>query len=170
MPPSVKSRFRKRAKSAARKSLELDPMLSEAHTALALIRAREYASQEAERGFRRAIELNPNNALAHQELAVPVLILQGRFDEGLGEISRAAALDPLSPSTNDDFAFALLIAGRYQEAENQARKAIALDPTRPEPATLLGRALSLQGRTAEALAAIQEADRRSEGEVAVLNG
>ncbi len=61
-----------RAKAAAERALELDPMLSEAQSALASIRAREYAWEDAERGFRRAIELNPNNALAHLELGASV--------------------------------------------------------------------------------------------------
>ena len=151
-----------RAKSAAGKALELDPMLSEAHTTLALIHAREFAWQEAERSLRRAIDLNPNNAQAHQQLGVSVLVPQGRFDEGLGEIRRAVALDPLSPATSTALAGALLGAGRYEGAIDQARKAIALDPTRPGPSFLLGRALYSQGRTAEALAIIQEVARRTE--------
>jgi TolB-like protein/DNA-binding winged helix-turn-helix (wHTH) protein/Tfp pilus assembly protein PilF len=149
-----------RANAAAEKALELDPTLSEAHTALAFIRAREYSWQEAEQGFRRAIELNPNNALAHEELGTSILVVQERFDEGLREIRRAVALDPLSPRTSTEFATALLVAGRYKEAEDQARKSSVLDSTRPLPFGLLGRALYLQGRFAEALAAIQEADRR----------
>jgi TolB-like protein/DNA-binding winged helix-turn-helix (wHTH) protein/Tfp pilus assembly protein PilF len=149
-----------RAKAAAEKALELDPMLSEAHAALALIRVQEYAWTEAEQGFRRAIELNPNNALAHEELGISVLVVQGRFDEGLGEIRRAVALDPLSPRTSTEFATALLIAGRYKEAENEARRSSVLDPTRPLSFDLLGRALYLQGRSTESLAAIQDADRR----------
>ena len=75
-------------KAAAERAVELDPMLSEAQSALASIRAREYAWPEAERGFRRAIELNPNNALAHLELGTSFLV-QGRFEEGLDEVRRA---------------------------------------------------------------------------------
>ena len=82
-----------KAKDAAERAIELDPMLSEGHSAVASIRAREYAWQEAERGFRLAIKLNSNNALAHLELGA-VLTVQGRFDEGLREVRRA--LDPRS--------------------------------------------------------------------------
>ena len=78
-----------KAKDAAERAIKLDPMLSEGHSAMASIRAREYAWQEAERGFRQAIELNPNNALAHLELGTSVLVVQGRFDEGLREVRRA---------------------------------------------------------------------------------
>ncbi len=150
-----------RAKAAAEKAIELDPMLSEGHTALAMVHAREYAWQEAERTFRRAIELNPNNALAHLELGAAVLVPLGRFDEGIGEIRRSLAMDPLSSFTSAQLAYMLVSAGRYQEAADQARKAIVLSPTAPPPYGFLGRALYLQGRNAEALAAMQEGDRRS---------
>jgi serine/threonine-protein kinase len=146
------------AKTAAEKALELDPNLSEAHTALGLIRAREYAWQEAERSFRRAIELNPNNALAHLELGSEVLIVQGRFDEGLREVGRAVALDPLSPHAGYEFASSLLLAGRYQEAADAARKSLALDPTRITLFEILSRALSLRGKAAESLAAVSQGE------------
>jgi len=125
-----------------------------------LIHAREYAWPEAERGFRRAIELNQNNALAHQELGVRVLALQGRFKEGLGEVRRAVALDPLSANASREFAEALLWAGSYKEAEEQARRSVVLDPTRPASILVLARALYLQGKTAEALTLIQESQQR----------
>jgi Tfp pilus assembly protein PilF len=86
-----------RATEAATRAIELDPMLSEAQSAMASVRAREYAWHDAERGYRRAIELNPNNALARLELGYSVFVVQGRFEEGLDEIRRAAQLDPLSP-------------------------------------------------------------------------
>lgn len=93
-----------RAKAAAAKALELDPLLSEAQSAWGSVRAREYAWPDAERAFRRAIELNPNNALAHLGLGISVLVLQGRFDEGLAEVRRAVILDPLSPYTSTELA------------------------------------------------------------------
>jgi tetratricopeptide (TPR) repeat protein len=55
--------------------LELDATLSEAHTALAGVREREYAWQEAERILRRAIELDPNNAAAHLKLGIELFCL-----------------------------------------------------------------------------------------------
>ena len=152
-----------RAKAAAEKALELDATLSEAHTALAGVREREYEWQEAERIFRRAIDLDPNNAAAHLELGIELLFIQGRNEDGLGEIRRALALDPLSFITHEYLAEALLVMGRYEEAGEQARKAIALDPTQVTGYMAAGRALNLQGRYAEASAVLQEADRRSEG-------
>jgi serine/threonine-protein kinase len=148
-----------RAKAAAERAVELDPMLSEAHSARASIRAREYAWQDADLEFRRAIDLNPNNALAHLERGA-TLVVQGRFDEGLDEGRRALALDPLSPYVNTEVGGALLLAGRYAESVDQLRKASALDPSRNRPYNLLGRALYLQGKTAEALTAFDESIKR----------
>lgn len=145
-----------RAKEAAARALELDPMLSEAHAAMAAIRAREYAWLDAERGFRRGIELNPNNALAHLELGVRVLVVQGRLDEGLSEVHRALAIDPLSPYINTEAGEALLLAGRYGDAVEQVRKAIALDPSRNRAYSLMARALSLEGKPAEALEVLEK--------------
>ena len=148
-----------RAKAAAERAVELDPMLSEAQSAMASIRAREYAWQDADRGFRRAIELNPNNALAHLERGT-ILVVQERFGEGLDEVGRALALDPLSPYVNTEVGGALLLAGRYAESVEQLRKASALDPSRNRPNNMLGRALDLQGKPAEALTTFHESIKR----------
>jgi TolB-like protein/Tfp pilus assembly protein PilF len=145
-----------RAKAAAERAVELDPLLSEAQSAMASIHAREYAWQEAERGFRRAIELNPNNALAHLELGATVLVVRGRFEEGLEAVRRAVALDPFSPYANTEVGAAFLLAGRYGEAIDLLQKAITLDPSRNRPYTLMARALYLQGKSAEALTIFQD--------------
>ena len=153
----------RRAKAAAEKALQLDATLSEAYTALGGVREREYAWQEAERVFHRAIELDPNNTTAHLKLGMEHVFIQGRSEEGLGEIRRALALDPLSFITHEYLAQALLATGRYQEAKDQARQATAIDPTQVTAYMSTGRALSLQGRHAEAVAVLQEANRRSAG-------
>jgi len=145
-----------KARAAAAHAVELDPLLSEAQSAMASIRAREYAWQDAEQGFRTAIDLNPNNALAHLELGAGVLVVQGRFDDGLNEVRQALALDPLSPYVNTEAGEAMMIARRYEEAVQQFRKAIALDPSRNRPYNLMARALYLQGKLAEAVAARDE--------------
>jgi serine/threonine-protein kinase len=145
-----------KARAAAVRALELDPMLSEAHSAMASIRAREYAWQGAEDGFRRAIALNPNNALAHLELGTRVLLVQGRFEDGLNEVRQALALDPLSPYVNTEAGDALIFTRRYEEAVEQLRKAIALDQSRSRPDNLMARALYLQGKLPEAVAARHE--------------
>jgi TolB-like protein/DNA-binding winged helix-turn-helix (wHTH) protein/Tfp pilus assembly protein PilF len=151
----------RRAKAAAEKGLELDPALSEAHAALAGVRQREYAWDESDRILRRAIELDPNNPAAHLKLGIELVLIQGRGDDGLGEIRRALALDPLSVTTHEYLAVALLVMGRYQEAAEEARNATAVDPSQVTPYMTAGRALSLRGKHAEAVAVLQEGDRRS---------
>jgi TolB-like protein/DNA-binding winged helix-turn-helix (wHTH) protein/Tfp pilus assembly protein PilF len=160
---SIASRLEayQRAKAAAEKALELDATLSEAHTALGGVREREYAWPDAERVFRRAIELDPNNADAHLKLGSELLFVQGRSDDGLAEIRRALALDPLSFIAREYLAEALLTMGRYQEAVEEGRKATPVDPTQVTSYMATGRALSLQGKHAEAVAVLQEGDRRS---------
>jgi TolB-like protein/Tfp pilus assembly protein PilF len=153
----------RRAKAAAEKALELDATLSEAHTALGGVREREYAWEEAERIFHRAIELDPNNTAAHLKLGIELLFIQGRSEDGLGEIRRALELDPLSFITREYLAEALLVMGRYQESLEQAQKATVVDPTQVTAYMAAGRALSLQGGHAEAVAVLQEANRRSAG-------
>jgi serine/threonine-protein kinase len=151
------------AEAAAQKALELDPMLSEAHTALAEISVREYRWNQAERSFRRALELNPNNAVAHLQLGAFLLVPLGRFDEGIREVRRALALDPLSLEANHLLANSLLLAGRYRETVTHARKGIALDPNHREARDFMARALSLQQNQAEALAVAREIPRYPEG-------
>jgi Flp pilus assembly protein TadD len=85
------------ARIAAQKALELDPQLSEAYSPLALVSLyNDWDWPAAERGFRRAIQFKPENAEAHNRYALALAWFE-RFDEALGEIRRAAELDPLSP-------------------------------------------------------------------------
>lgn len=85
-----------KAKAAAERALHIDESLAEAHTSLAFILYKfEWNWLEAENHFRRAVQLNPNYALAHHWFG-ECLGLMGRFDEGLAELKEAERLDPLS--------------------------------------------------------------------------
>ena len=148
------------AKTAAARALELDPMLSEAHVSMGSILAREYAWQDAERHFRRAIELDQNNALAHLGLGFEVLLMQGRVDEAIAEARLAVRLDPLSAHTNTEYGRALFWARRYNAAVDQLRIAIALDPGRARPYGVLARALFAEGRTGDAMNVFDQAVQR----------
>ena len=149
-----------KAKDAADRAIELDPMLSEGHSAVASIRARGYAWQEAERGFREAIKLNPNNALAHVELGTSVLTVQGRFDEGLREARHALKLDRLSPYVNTEVGAALILAGRYGEAVDQLQDSKLAGSKPDQTVQHAGRALTLQGKPDEALEAFDVSLKR----------
>jgi eukaryotic-like serine/threonine-protein kinase len=117
-----------KAKAMAVKALELDQDLSEGHVSLALyFMDYEYDRGAAEREFKRAIELNPNYAFAHQAYA-ELLYNMGRFNQALAEAKRAAELDPLSRLVNNVVGRVLFFARRYDEAIAQFKKNIEFDP------------------------------------------
>jgi DNA-binding winged helix-turn-helix (wHTH) protein/Tfp pilus assembly protein PilF len=105
-----------RALSAAKKAVELDDQSSEAHASLAFVSFfGMWDTATADREFRRAIALNPNNALAHHWYATYLACLR-HYPESLVEIERAQALDPGSKSVLADKGVLLFAAGREQEA------------------------------------------------------
>lgn len=116
------------ADGASRKALQLDDSLSEAHAARASMLASAWKWSDAESEFRRAIQLNPNNASAHYFYAQLVLSPEGRIDESLKEFGTALALDPLSPIVNANYGVSLTIAHRYPEALAQFQKTLERDP------------------------------------------
>jgi TolB-like protein/Tfp pilus assembly protein PilF len=118
-----------RAKAAAMRAVELDDSLAETRVALGIYYANYAWNQPAaEKEFRRAIELNPNYATAHQQFAIECLTAMGRFDEAIAEGKRAEELDPASPIIGADFGNVLLRARRYDESIAQLNRVIALDP------------------------------------------
>lgn len=105
-----------KANDAARRAIQLDETLSEAHVALAWVLLHVERSWPAAEGeFRRAIALNPNDAWAHQAYGY-VLSTQGQFDAAIAELRRALDLDPLAPDKHGTLAAAFYHAGRYDEA------------------------------------------------------
>ncbi len=134
-----------KAKAAALKALELDDRLAEAHASLGQVAAYyDYDFPVAEREYRRALELNPNYATAHQWLAEQLSTLK-RFDEAFAEIKRALELDPLSLIINRIYADILLDARRFDEAIEQYKKTIELEPNFPNTHFFLGRAYEAKG-------------------------
>ena len=117
-----------KAKAAANKALELDNSLAEAHTSLAyVLYSYERNLPESEREFRRAIELNPNYATAHQWFGGGNLVALGRFEEAIAEGKRAEEIDPFSLIVITQLAGSFNYARRYDESIGQSRKAIELD-------------------------------------------
>ena len=118
-----------KAKAAARKALELDDTLPEAHNSLALVLAYyEFDFAQSKKEFERAIELDPNYADAHHQFGNVNLIKVGEFDRAIAEGIRALELDPLSLIINADLSQNYLMARRYDEAIEQARKTLELHP------------------------------------------
>src|SRR5213082_26819 len=114
-----------RAKAAAKKALEQEDALAEAHTALAQVHCYyDFDFSQATSEFQRAIELNPNYATAHQWYGNSALVALGRFDEAIAEVKRAIELDPLSLVINTDLGATYYRARRYDEAIEQLHKTL----------------------------------------------
>jgi tetratricopeptide (TPR) repeat protein len=149
-----------KAKAAARKAIELDESLAEAHTALAdALFTYDWNLSEATREFQRAIDLNPNYATAHQWYSDGPLLVMGRFDEAIAEMKRAQELDPLSLIINAEIGVNYTFAGQYDRAIEQLRRVIEMDPNFYFTHRNLGVAYEMKGNFREALAAYETAKR-----------
>ncbi len=121
-----------RAERAARRALELDPTLGEAHASLGFLRFQsDWDVEAAERGLRLGLDLNPSYAQAHAWLS-SVLRAQGRGTEAVAEARRARQLDPFSAVMNRYLGFTLAKTGNCLEARRHAATAVELDPQHPD--------------------------------------
>jgi eukaryotic-like serine/threonine-protein kinase len=145
------------AKTAALKAVELDDTHAEPHASLAFIaETHEWDWATAEREYKRALELNPGNAQAHNWYA-GYLIYVGRYEEGITEAERARELDPLSLPINNALAGRLLVVGRVDQAMEQVRKTLEMDPNYAPAHQTLGWAYLNQGKHSEAIREFQQA-------------
>jgi TolB-like protein/Flp pilus assembly protein TadD len=152
-----------KAKAAAKKALELDDTLAEAHTTLALaLWYFDFDFAQANREFQRAIELNPNYATAHQQYGNNTLSALGRFDDAIAEGKRAVALDPLSLVINADLGMNYHYARRYDEAIAQLRKTQEMDPGYYYAHVDLGQVFAAKHAFAEAITEYQKAQALDE--------
>jgi serine/threonine-protein kinase len=118
-----------RAKSAAKKALEIDETIAEAHASLGWIRMwYDWDWQAAEKEFRQAIRLNPNCATAHQWYGFYLALIKGQSSDAIAEFRRAQELDPLEIITNATLGWVYFFAGKYDEAIRQCRKTIEMEP------------------------------------------
>jgi serine/threonine-protein kinase len=147
-----------KAIAAARKALELDDTLAEAHTTLGMaIWSYEFDSAQANKEFQRAIELNPNYATGHQQYGNVTLSATGRFNEAIAQGKRAVELDPLSLIINTDFGMCYYFARRYDEAIEQFHKALEIDSNFYFARLELGEALLEKRAFGEAINECQKA-------------
>ena len=117
-----------KAREAALKALALDETLAEAHVSLALIAENyDYDWETAEKEFRRAIQLNPEYATAHQWYA-EYLSWQGRFNEALVESERARQLDPMSLIIANDRGAILYYSRQYDQTIQHCQAVLKMDP------------------------------------------
>jgi TolB-like protein/DNA-binding winged helix-turn-helix (wHTH) protein/Tfp pilus assembly protein PilF len=120
-----------RAEAAARRALEFDPILAEAHASLGFIRHHwdwDWAGAEAE--YKQAVELSPSLAIGHLRYA-EFLSHSGRHDEAIGEIEKARDFDPLSTAVNANVGRILFWARRYDDAIRELTRQIGLEPNQP---------------------------------------
>ncbi len=146
-----------KARVAAAKALELDDELAEAHTALGTVKLfYDWDWQGAEREFRRAIEINPSYADAHQMYSF-YLSATGRFDEALAEMRRAQELDPLSLEKIAGAGDILRYQRQYDQAIEQYQKALEMDSNSGFAHWAMGNAYVNKGMYQEAIAEYQKA-------------
>ena len=151
-----------KVKAAAEKALELDDTLAEAHISLAFVKAYwEWDWAGGEKEFRRALELNPNHAPAHEWYGFYLASL-GRSEEGIAELKRAQELDPLSFGIQFYLGKSYYFAGQYDRALEQAQKAIDVDPNHDWPYDLQAEVYEQRGDFPRAIAAFQKARQLAE--------
>jgi serine/threonine-protein kinase len=144
--------------AAARKALEFDDTLPEAHTALGnMLFYFERNIPESDREYQRAIELNPNYATAHQWYGGGNLAATGRFDQAIAEGKRAVELDPLSLIANGELGAIYGYARQYDQAIDQLHKTSELDRNWYLAHMILCQTYSFKGQFAEAILECQRA-------------
>jgi serine/threonine-protein kinase len=149
---------RPKAEAAARKALELDGGLAEAHHAIAVLRDDDWDWSGAEQEFKRATALNPNLARVHTSYA-DFLSKMGRHDQAIAEIKRARELDPLSTSAHANVGYMLYFAREYDQALEQLKKTLEMDKNFGFAHLMLAYTYDAMGQHNEAIAEYEESIR-----------
>jgi serine/threonine protein kinase len=152
---------RPKVMNAARKALELDPDIAEAYVLLAGTLQKEWQWAEAETEYKRALELSPNDAGAHEGFAY-WLLCQGRTDEAVAWAQRGRELDPVTVS-GDSVALILFFSHRYAESIHESRSVLAVRPDEAAALTYLGFALVANNQPVEAISVLEKAVSISNG-------
>ena len=139
---------------AARKALELDPGLAEAHAQLADVLQKQWHWAEAESEYRRALDLSPNDAFAHVGLA-NWLMCQGRIEEALAWARRGRELDPHGIA-GTRIGWILFNGRRFDEAIRELRSELVLHPEDATANFFLGFALIASRQSADAIPVLEK--------------
>ncbi len=150
------------ALAAAKKALELDPSLADAHVSMGMILSHTGDIAGGLRALQQAIKLNPGHSGAHNLLARALYAFE-RYDEALVEMSKSVSLDPLSMLNYTGAGDAYYFARQYEKSVFHFRMGIELDPRFDGAHTGLARSLEALGRFDEARAQLDEANRVSGG-------
>lgn len=155
-----------KAEAAAMKALELDESLGEAHCSLGFSRLLfDWDFAEAERQFKRAIELSPNYPNSHDGYGF-YLKAVGRHTEAIAKCQQAQKLDPLSPFAHVSLGYAYYFARDYEKAIEECRKALEMDRNSTFAHRNLGLAYLQQGKLEKAIEALSNAVKFSHGGLA----
>src|SRR5215510_14190561 len=147
-----------KAREAATNALAMDNTLAEAHASLAHVKANyDWEWSDAEKEFRRSIELKPDYATAHQWYAIHYLTPTGQWEEAIKEMKRALDLEPTSLVMNSFLGATLYFSGRYDEAIEQCRKTIEMDSNFAVAHWHLGLVYQQKGMYEEAISELQKA-------------
>ncbi len=117
-----------KGREAAERALQLDDNLAEAHSAMGTALALHREWRAAEREFKRAIELDPTNAIAHYFYGYFILAPMGRTDEAINELKRSLETDPLSLIVNNNLGGLYYSERQYDRAVQQLRRTLEIDP------------------------------------------
>lgn len=148
-----------KAKDAARRALELDESLAEAHTSLSYALFNyDWNFEESEREMKRAIELNPNYSTAYHWYGNANLLAMGRFEESIAAVEKARDLDPLSLIINADLATSYLYAEQFDKAIELYQRTIELDENFYYSRIYLGRTYTLKGDYENAVKELKKAE------------
>ena len=153
LPPQESVR---KARNAADKALEIDPLLAEAYASRAHVKWKERDWSGADDDFKHSIELNGNYSNAHRFYSI-YLACMGRPEEAVKEVRRAEELEPLSVSVKAHVAFIFYFARRYDEAVEAGKKAIELDASSSVAHQRLGSAYEQKRMFPEAVAEFKKA-------------
>ena len=158
--PNPARGFAGKGKAAALKALEIDPGMGEALSILALLQCTlDWDWHEGERNIRRALELKPSYAWAHDQYAM-MLSAMSRHEEAVREVRRAVELEPAAPVFRTHLAWMLIRAGMYDEAMVECRKTVELDPNFAITYYWIGLVCGLLGNHDEAIPALETAHAR----------
>ncbi len=153
-----------RAKSAAAQALQLDDSLAEAHASLGWVKlSHDWAFPDAEKEFKRAIELDSNYAVGH-EMYGEYLMATGKPADAAASMKRALELEPVSLLINRAVALTSYYGGKSDEAIDQSRKMLLLDPNFAAAHLLLGRIYEQKRAYGESATEFQKALELSEGD------
>ncbi|MFY9725753.1 MAG: winged helix-turn-helix domain-containing protein [Bryobacteraceae bacterium] len=156
------------ATAAAVRALEIDPNLGQAHASLGytyLVHGWDWAG--AKRELDRAVELNPNDASAHDWLS-HYFIAMRQFDASLAHSKTALEIDPLNPLRRAHMVWHLLLSRRYEDVISQGQRLLQEAPALTGVLSFLGKAYERTGMLTDAIATLQKAVDAEHGDPVAL--